>query len=182
MWFPTWRLVEMNKSCISFQIAGHLVQRGVAAGAVDSQGATPLHYAACNHNLAFCRFLWGMHIICEKDEPFTLSLKGLYANKEATFFANLTRVQGGGINCSFNIFFFLLLLPFQRDSRVVNWEHGILWCSFDFCKFSGKLFYDMFEFQRVVSVLNKLELVICFTNNLAFYGLIRIAHLCHLWT
>ena len=45
--------------CISFQIANHLVQRGVPAGAVDSQGATPLHYAACNHNLAFCRFLWG---------------------------------------------------------------------------------------------------------------------------
>ena len=45
--------------CISFQIANHLVQRGVPPGAVDSQGATPLHYAACNHNLAFCRFLWG---------------------------------------------------------------------------------------------------------------------------
>ncbi|KAL9986739.1 hypothetical protein ACROYT_G000926 [Oculina patagonica] len=40
------------------KIANHLVQRGVPAGAVDSQGATPLHYAACNHNLAFCRFLW----------------------------------------------------------------------------------------------------------------------------
>ncbi|XP_073244839.1 poly [ADP-ribose] polymerase tankyrase-like isoform X3 [Porites lutea] len=40
------------------EIANHLVQRGVPAGAVDSQGATPLHYAACNHNLAFCRFLW----------------------------------------------------------------------------------------------------------------------------
>ncbi|XP_015763146.1 PREDICTED: ankyrin repeat, PH and SEC7 domain containing protein secG-like [Acropora digitifera] len=40
------------------QIAKHLVERGVPAGAVDSQGATPLHYAACNHNLAFCRFLW----------------------------------------------------------------------------------------------------------------------------
>ena len=37
---------------ISFQIANHLVQRGVPPGAVDSQGATPLHYAACNHNLA----------------------------------------------------------------------------------------------------------------------------------
>ena len=45
--------------CISFQIANHLVQRGVPPGAVDSQGATPLHYSACNHNLAFCRFLWG---------------------------------------------------------------------------------------------------------------------------
>ena len=45
--------------CISFQIANHLVQRGVPPGAVDSQVATPLHYAACNHNLAFCRFLWG---------------------------------------------------------------------------------------------------------------------------
>ena len=42
------------------QIANHLVQRGVPAGGTDSQGATPLHYAACNHNLAFCRFLWGM--------------------------------------------------------------------------------------------------------------------------
>ncbi|KAJ7388963.1 hypothetical protein OS493_034599 [Desmophyllum pertusum] len=40
------------------KIANHLVQRGVHAGALDSQGATPLHYAACNHNLAFCRFLW----------------------------------------------------------------------------------------------------------------------------
>ena len=48
-----------NVAFFVLQIAKHLVERGVAAGAVDSQGATPLHYAACNHNLAFCRFLWG---------------------------------------------------------------------------------------------------------------------------
>ena len=53
-------MVGKHKFDICLQIANHLVQRGVPAGAVDSQGATPLHYAACNHNLAFCRFLWGM--------------------------------------------------------------------------------------------------------------------------
>lgn len=53
-----------SKCPVFLQIANYLVRRGVPADAVDSQGATPLHYAACNHNLAFCRFLWGMVALC----------------------------------------------------------------------------------------------------------------------
>ena len=65
---------EISPFCAFLQIAIHLLQRGVSAAALDSQGATPLHYAACNGNQELCELFLGMlDLLCSaKIQPFPI--------------------------------------------------------------------------------------------------------------